>query len=542
MTTFTNPILPGGYPDPSICRVGDDFYLVNSSFEYFPGLPLHHSADLVNWELVGYGLHRPEQCAGAVNLRDVQTKGGIHAPTLRFHQGTFYLITTHVYLPPGENQPVQFVNFILTAVNIAGPWSDPHVIEGAPGIDPDIFFDEDGTVWYVGTHSPANPNFPGEGEIWLQQLDLRQWRLVGERYFLWRGACGGVWVEGPHLYKKDGRYYLLVAEGGTSFNHAVMVAVSEQMTGPYRPNPRNPILSSRHLSYDHWVNSVGHADMVELADGRWFMVALGIRGDAERTSNMGRETHLLPVRWEREPFEWQPIKDEWPVCAPDTGRVERVNPLPFAGRPHYRHAAFFDTFDAPVLNPAWNFRRLPLPGAYSLTARESHLRLFASPAVIRERERFNFVGIRQTESAFSYAACLKIQPAADGVEAGVVLLQQDDNYLAFTLQRQSAGMALRLTLAEAGQSAQAIAQTALPDYQGEIILRVIAQHRRYRYDYSLDKGVSYRPLAETKATHILSRGYTGAYLGLYVTSNGRSAADHADFAWVQYQSLHETTL
>lgn len=190
-STFTNPILPGGYPDPSVCRVGDDYYLVNSSFEYFPGLPLHHSRDLVNWKLVGYGLHREAQCSGAVNLVDVNSNGGIHAPTLRYHDGSFYIITTNVYYNPADTvQPTKFVNFIITARNIEGPWSEPHVLEGAPGIDPDIFFDEDGRVWYAGTHSPEKPNFEGEGEIWLQEIDLANWRLSGERYFLWRGACG----------------------------------------------------------------------------------------------------------------------------------------------------------------------------------------------------------------------------------------------------------------------------------------------------------------------------------------------------------------
>ena len=301
--TFTNPIISGGYPDPSICRVDEDYYMVNSSFEYYPGLPLHHSKDLVNWQLVGYGLHRPEQVSTVVNLIDVQSDGGIHAPTLRCRDGMFYIITTNVYTPDGVGQTTEFVNFIITAENIEGPWSEPHVIEGAPGIDPDIFFDEDGRVWYAGTHSPEKPNFPGEGEIWLQELDLENWQLTGERHLLWRGACGGVWAEGPHIYKRDGRYYLMVAEGGTSFNHAVVIAVSDEITGPYLSNPRNPILSSRHLSYDNWVHSTGHADLLELSDGRWYMVALGIRGDEDRLSNMGRETHLVPVVWEREPFE-----------------------------------------------------------------------------------------------------------------------------------------------------------------------------------------------------------------------------------------------
>jgi alpha-N-arabinofuranosidase len=152
-----------------------------------------------------------------------------------------------VYVAPDSNT-TQFVNFVITADDPRGPWSLPKVLEGAPGIDPDIFFDDDGKVWYVGTHNPENPNFPGEGEIWLQQINTEKWQLTGERHYLWRGACGGIWVEGPHIYKHDGHYYLVVAEGGTSFNHAVMVAVSDNITGPYQSNERNPILTTRHLS------------------------------------------------------------------------------------------------------------------------------------------------------------------------------------------------------------------------------------------------------------------------------------------------------
>ena len=192
--TFLNPILRGSHPDPSICRVDSTYYIVNSTFEYFPGLPIHKSTDLINWELIGYGLHRKSQTSGTVNLKDVQSDGGIHAPTIRYHKGLFYIITTNVYYHE-DTQITDFVNFIITAENPAGPWSDPHVIDGAPGIDPDIFFDDDGRVWYVGTHAPENPNFEGEGEIWLQELDLNSWQLIGERFFLWRGACGGVWAE-----------------------------------------------------------------------------------------------------------------------------------------------------------------------------------------------------------------------------------------------------------------------------------------------------------------------------------------------------------
>ena len=530
---YTNPILRGGYPDPSICRVGEDYYLVNSTFEYFPGLPVQHSRDLVNWELIGYGLHREDQVTGAVNLVDVQSNGGIHAPSIRCRDGVFYIITTNVYLPPGEGAETEFVNFVITATDPAGPWSEPHVLEGAPGIDPDLFFDDDGRAWYVGTHSPDEPNFPGEGEIWLQEVDTDQWALIGERYFLWRGACGGVWAEGPHLYKRDGRYYLLVAEGGTHFNHAVTIAVSDRLTGPYESNPRNPILTSRHLSYDNWVNSTGHGDLIELPDGRWYMVLLGIRNDLERRSNMGRETHLVPVSWEREPFEWKAVKIEWPVPAPGTGRVERVNLAVFAETRQVLNDDFIDRFEGEALNPRWNFRRLPLPGSWSLQERPGHLRLHAHANVIAERGRASLVGFRQTESDFSYSARMRFDARETGSESGLSLFQKDDNFINFTVTRREDGPVLHLAIAGKDQPT-AVVEVPLPEYNGAITLQASSEADAYRFGYRLDERDTLIEVAELPAGLMLSRGYTGANLGLYSTTNGRAVQSHADFEWVRY--------
>ena len=258
------------------------------------------------------------------------------------------------------------VNFIITAENPAGPWSDPFHIQGAPGIDPDLFFDDDGRVWYVGNQMPENPNFDGEGEIWLQELDINEFKLIGKKHLLWRGACGGVWAEGPHMYKKDGRYYLIIAEGGTSFNHAVMVALSDNIEGPYISNPRNPIITSRHLSYDNWVNSTGHGDILELDDGRNYMVLLGIRNQIERGSNMGRETFLVPLTWEREPFEWKETKHLWPVVAPETGRVEILNDVVFNKSVQNKITYFVDNFDTTQLDIIWIFRRYPIEDVYNI--------------------------------------------------------------------------------------------------------------------------------------------------------------------------------
>lgn len=536
---FTNPIIAGSYPDPSICRVGEDYYIVNSSFEYFPGLPIHHSKDLVNWELIGYGLHREDQCTGEMNLVDVQQRGGIHAPTIRHHKGIFYIITTNVYSPIDQSLPTKMINFIITAENIEGPWSEPHILEGAPGIDPDIYFDDDGKVWYVGTHAPDKPNFNGEGEIWLQEIDLENWKLKGERHYLWRGACRGTWAEGPHIYKRDGRYYLLIAEGGTSFNHGVMVAVSDEITGPYISNARNPILSTRHLSYDFWVNSTGHADMVELPDGRWYMVALGIRGDLNRQSNMGRETHLIPVEWEREPFEWKKVKHEWPVCAPQTGRVERHTPLPFPDKPQHRNDAYYDNFDSQILNPEWNFRRVPLANTYSLSERPGYLRVYLKPEVIQLRGRCSLMGVRQGESDFEYAASMQFMPDAEAEEAGISLFLQDDNYIHFTLMQEGGKNILKLVLNERKKEAQVVREEALEVYKGTLTFKVTSRNNRYYYYYSLDQGTSFRLFAETAANLILCNGYTGAYVGVYASSNGAPTTAYADFDWIHYKGFND---
>lgn len=532
--TFRNPILRGGYPDPSITRVGDDYYIVNSTFEYFPGLPVHHSTDLVNWELAGYGIQDPDFYRDAVNLVDVQSNGGIHAPSIRWHDGLFYIITTNVY-NPGAGQPTRMVNFIITAEDVAGPWSEPVVIEGAPGIDPDIFFDDDGRVWYVGNHGPPDPEFAGQGEIWLQELDPENLQLIGERHFLWRGACDGTWAEGPHIYKRDGRYYLLIAEGGTSYNHAVMIAVSDDITGPYISNDRNPILTSRNLSYSNWVHSTGHADMVELADGRWYMVALGKRSDEQGDSNMGRESHLVPVAWEREPFPWKEVKYEWPVVAPETGRVERFTPLPFEGALQHRNDAFTDDFDTGTLDLQWNFRRVPMPGIYSLAERPGHLRLYAHPNVIAERGRAALMGVRQQESDFEYSARMAFSPQQDNVEAGVSLFQKDRNYLNFTVLRRGEENVLRLLLAEDRQEPNTVEERVLEGYEGEIVFRVVSKDSRYVYEYSLDRGNSFARFAETDAARLLSMGYTGAYLGVYSSGNGTDSGEYADFDWVRYK-------
>ena len=306
---FNNPILPGFYPDPSICRVGDDYWLVTSSFSYFPGVPVFHSLDLVNWEQVGHVLDRPSQ----LDLDGVGHSQGIFAPTIRYHQGLFFLITTLV----GKQG-----NFLVTAKNPAGPWSDPYWLADAPGIDPSLYFNEDGRAWVTGTAESPVPGYWGDNEIWMRELDLRTMKLAGPRFGLWRGAAKQAhWPEAPHLYKIGGWFYLMIAEGGTEYNHAVTIARSRDLTGPYEGNPANPILTHRHLGKGAPIWNAGHADLVQTQAGEWWMVCLAARPYGGHFRNLGRETFLAPVIWE----------EEWPVVSPGTGKLEFRYPAPDVG-------------------------------------------------------------------------------------------------------------------------------------------------------------------------------------------------------------------
>jgi alpha-N-arabinofuranosidase len=540
---FINPIITGAHPDPSICRVGDDYYIVNSSFEFFPGLPIHHSKDLVNWELIGYGLHREDQVNAEMNLVDVQSDGGIHAPTIRYHKGTFYIITTNVY-NRGDGSAGLMRNFIITAKQPSGPWSEPHIIEGAPGIDPDIFFDGNGKVYFTGTHDIGDMNKNGIGEIWIQELNLTDWKLVGERHTVWDGVFGCC-TEGPHIYKENGLYYLMVAEGGTGKNHAVMIAASKNIFGPYDENPRNPILTSRHITDKYFVNSTGHADLIELPDGRWYMVALGKRNDLNGDSNMGRETYLIPVTWEPaivkweqvSKTKWEPIKYLWPVVAPQTGKVERYTPLPFPEKIQYRNDVFIDDFDLKKLNLDWNFVRLPKNGTYSISENSGYFRLYAKPGVIENRKQFSFVGFRQKESDFEYEVKMKFSPIDEKVECGIIHYQKEYNYLSSTVYKDNRKFYLILKLAEKNKNPISLKKIRLNNYKDQIIFKVVSINDEYDFLYSLDNGNSFESYSKTKAEVVLDRNYTGAYLGMYATSNGRKSSDFADFDWVRYKGF-----
>ncbi|MGB5258854.1 MAG: glycoside hydrolase family 43 protein [Woeseiaceae bacterium] len=523
---FSNPIIPGFAPDPSIVRVDDDFYLVNSTFEYFPGIPIYHSRDLVNWELISYALNDP----GKIELERIKSSDGIHASTIRYHDGTFYVITTN-------NVNGKLVNFIVTATDPRGPWSAPNVLEGAPGIDPSLFFDDDGRVWYVGNHIPPDPEFPGQAEIWLQEVDIEAMALIGERYYLWRGCCGGVWAEGPHIYKKGGYYYLLISEGGTAYEHALSVAISREIAGPYQNNPRNPVLSHRQLSYDHPITGVGHADLVELADGRWYAVALGWRLVDGKHGILGRETFLLPVTWETEPYAWKEERLTFPVFSPATGKVELTYPLPLAGTMPQMRYDFADSFDGETLGIHWNFRRAPATPFHDLRANPGSLRLSLGPGAISEGAQYSFVGIRQRHFEFDVSTRMHFAPSAKE-EAGLIAIQNDRSAFMMILTSGSDGNFIELTQSLQGESKTL---AAVPYQSDAVFLRITGHYLDYDFQFSADGKSWVSLLGDVDVTAlspavIEGYNYTGIYLGLYASANAADSDNHADFDFFNYTS------
>ncbi len=292
----STPIIPGFHPDPSVCRVGEDYYLVNSSFEYKPGVPIFHSTDLTSWTQIGNVLDRDEQ----LFVPSSAGGGGIYAPTLRHHDGRFWMVTTNF-------NEIRRGHLIVHATDPAGPWSAPVYTEGVLGIDPDLFWDEDGTCYLTWTGYAAD----GMGLLQVP-IDPETGALLGEPRRVWQGA-GLANPEGPHVYRRGDWYYLLLAEGGTERGHAVTIARSRSLAGPWESNPANPILS--HRSTTHPVQNTGHADLVERADGSWAMVYLGVRpiGPTPGFHVNGRETFLAGIAW----------VDDWPVVDEDRFEVPR---------------------------------------------------------------------------------------------------------------------------------------------------------------------------------------------------------------------------
>lgn len=509
---FENPILPGFYPDPSICRVGGDYYLVTSSFAYFPGIPIFHSRDLVHWEQIGHVLDRPSQ----LDLDGAGHSQGIFAPTIRYHDGLFYVVSTNV---------TRGGNFIVTAERPEGPWSDPYWLPDAPGIDPSLFFDDDGRCYLVATWEvPEGPRYYGDNEIWMRELDLKTMTLKGERYGLWRGAMkNAVWPEAPHIYKKDGYYYLMIAEGGTDFHHSVTIARSRRITGPYEGCPSNPILTHRHLGRKHPIVNAGHGDLVETQNGEWWMVLLASRPYGGYYRNLGRETFLVPVTWE----------DGWPVVSPGTGKVEFSYPVPDLPEWRPEPPAPVDHFEKSNLDPCWNMLRTPREEIYSLTDRPGYLRLRVRPHRLTEQKNPSLVCRRQQHMSFMARTVLEFDPD-QGEAAGMVMLQSDKYHYRMEYAREDGQTLVRLVRCRDGEETVI---NAVPWRSSRFEMLITAQGQDLGFYFG--NGDERITLAEKVDGRILNTdvagGFVGTTIGLYASSNGTESRNFADFDLFEYR-------
>ena len=501
MRSTSNPILRGFHPDPSICRVGEDYFLAVSSFEYFPGVPLFHSRDLVNWEPIGHCLTRRSQ----LDLENIGCSGGIYAPTLRYHDGRFFMVTTNVG---------KCGNFLVTATDPSGPWSDPILI-AQRGIDPSLLFDDEGTVILT-----TSQNLQSE-------IDVATGRLLTEPVKVW-GGTGGHDLEAPHLYKINGWYYLLCAEGGTHHGHMVTIARSKSPWGPFEGCPRNPILTNRHMA-GFPVQAAGHADLIEAHDGSWWLVCLGIRPGKSffpRVHHLGRETFLAPVVWDAE---------GWPVVNGNGTLTPEVQapdlPLHPWPQPPER-----DDFDSPCLASGWVHIRNPEPSQYSLSERPGWLRLHGGAATLQSREPVASVLRRQTEAACRAETLLEFQPGHDGDEAGLTVLMNNSHHYCAFITKQHGRLVVGLRL-QVGDITHICASRDLPDSDASFRLAVEADEIHYRFSVSCTDA-RLEELGLGLVRHLsteVAGGFTGTMIGLYATGNAKPSARPADFAWFDYK-------
>ncbi|HTU13452.1 MAG TPA: glycoside hydrolase family 43 protein [Allosphingosinicella sp.] len=513
---YRNPILQGFYPDPSVTRVGTDYYLVTSTFAYFPGIPVFHSRDLVNWTQIGNAIHRSEQ----LDFGNLGLSRGVFAPAITHRDGMFYILNTCVDCRG---------NFLITATDPAGPWSDPvwlPDLEG--GIDPSLFFDDDGRAWIVNNGPPeGTPRYSGHRAIWIQEYDRAAMRTIGPRRVLVDGgvdpSTNPIWIEGPHILKVDGWYYLTCAEGGTAVGHSQVVLRSRAVTGPYAPYAGNPILTQRDLPEDRAnpITSAGHAQLVQTPDGAWWATFLAVRPYRGDYYNTGRETFLLPVTW----------ADGWPRILPRGAPIPTTHARPALPRqptpavPTSGPFVLRDQFDGNALAPYWLMVRNPR-GDW-LSVRHGMLGLTARPVPLGGMGNPSFVARRQQHRDAQVTTIVRFENAGPEDEAGLAAFQNDEHFYSIGIGRDGPRRVLRLRRRAGPGDPQAGVVIAAAPWSGPdrtpLRLRIVTDSHSYRFLYAGPSG-DWRQLGAPQDGTILSTrtagGFVGAVFGMYAVSGG----------------------
>ena len=488
-----NPIIPGFHPDPSIVRVDDDYYIVNSSFQYFPGVPIFHSKDLINWEQIGNVLDRPTQ----LPLKGTGSWTGIYAPTIRYNEGTFYMITTNI----GNGG-----NFLVTSENPEGPWSEPKELEQG-GIDPSLYF-EDEKVYMV-----SNP----DNVITLCEIDPKSGKRLTPGKPLWRGT-GGRYPEGPHIYKKDGYYYLLISEGGTELAHHLTIARSKDIYGPYEANPNNPILTNCNMKGQGLnVQGTGHGDFVQAKDGSWWVVFLAYRHFGGSYHHMGRETFLAPVEWKE--GEWPVVNGNNPINITMDVDTEEKKPKKKRDKEINKESV------------EWVYIQNPIETNYNFEE-DGKLIMTASTSTLTENDRPSFLGRRQESASFYAETEFKLKNLSEDINAGLTVYQINDGHFDLCVRTTDDNLAVvfRYTIKTlVGEKVVKIKDDSIK----RISLRISSDQEKYFFEYSIDDGESYIKIDE-QAVSLLSTevvgGFTGVIIGMFVEGDGE-----AEFRYFDYQ-------
>jgi alpha-N-arabinofuranosidase len=494
--SFRNPVLPGFHPDPSIVRVGDAFYAVTSTFSYFPGLPILRSTDLVNWTLIGNAIDRPDQ----LDFSGLGTNRGLFAPAITHHDGKFWIVNTCIECGG---------NFVITATDPAGPWSDPNWLDFG-GIDPSLHFEPDGTAWIVYNDAPPGPpRYEGHRALWLQQFDPATMQVMPGRTLLVDGgvdpSTNPIWAEGPHIYKIGDWYYLLTAEGGTADQHSQTIYRSKALKGPYKPGPFNPILTQRDLPAGRpdRVEATGHADIVQLDDGSWWGVFLATRPFAGQSTLMGRETFLLPLRW----------KDGWPRFLDRQEAVPLVlkkPKLPASPAPAWQ--AWREEFDG-ALSDEWIGIRNPSTAA-PIAAEGGALRVTAGAAAAGSLGKPAFVGRRLRHHQVEFVTALDFTPERSGDFAGLLAFMDETHFLAAGKERGRIVVRLR-TAADQGNSGMIVAEAPLTT-DGAIELKLALDGGTARVFWRAKGAETWQPVGEAINVEPLASVYAGLFTGLVV--------------------------
>ena len=522
-----NPVLRGFNPDPSIVRVGDDYYIATSTFEWFPGVQIHHSTDLVNWRLVARPLRRPSQ----LDLRGIPDSCGVWAPCLSHSGNSFYLTYSLVrrygrtteYGAQGTSLR-DFHNYVATCDTIDGEWSDP-VYLNSSGFDPSLFHDDDGRSWLLNLlwdHRSGQNRFAG---IVIQQYRPDLGRLVGEARLIFEGTELG-FTEGPHLYRRGDWYYLLVAEGGTGWGHAATLARSRDLFGPYEPSPHGPIVSSRGHP-DIPLQRAGHADLVETRDGKWLMTYLCARPiPGVARSILGRETAIQPV-------EWTP--DGW--IAPTLPLAEAENPVAPTAAAIEPAVGRYD-FDGPDLAPDFQWLRTPHPEAlFSLSERPGHLTLIGRETIGSSFEQ-SLVARRQTSFRYQATTVMDYEPRHFQQSAGLVCYYNASKFhYAYVSHDAELGRHLRVLSALPNPRGPEALSKPYPLPPGRLELRVTSDGRHLTFAYRSEGAGAWTELEDVFDATILSDeatlpgypGFTGTFIGMACQDmSGQACPAHFD--------------